>query len=204
LPRDDTDNQAASQVRRALGGDGAAEEWLARRSYEAGLRLASFSLGDRELAQDVGQEVAIRVLRSLSKLRDAERFDAWTYRICATEIKRAANKRGRQSWQPYEEAASELREDPLFPERLGERDWLVRGLAELSDRQRIVVGLRYVQDLDDREIAAAIGARRGTVRSLLSRAMAQLRQHAEALEEAEDGDSRAQARPTPKTKLEAV
>jgi len=204
LPRDDTDNQAANQVRRALGGDGAAEEWLARRSYEAGMRLASFSLGDRELAQDVGQEVAIRVLRSLPKLRDPERFDAWTYRICATEIKRAASRRGRQSWRPYEEAASELREDPLFPERLGERDWLVRGLAELSDRQRIAVGLRYVHDLDDREIAAAIGARRGTVRSLLSRALAQLRQHAEALEQAEDGDSGTHSRLAPKTKLEVV
>ncbi|HEX5609014.1 MAG TPA: sigma-70 family RNA polymerase sigma factor [Solirubrobacterales bacterium] len=201
---DGADNQAASQVRLALGGDRAAEEWLARRAYEAGLRLASFSLGDRELAQDVGQEVAIRVLRSLPKLREAERFDAWVYRICAAEIKRAASRRGRQSWQPYEEAASALREDPLFPQRLGERDWLLRGLAGLSDRQRIVVGLRYVHDLDDREIAAAIGARRGTVRSLLSRALAQLRQQAAQIAETEDAESRAQARPAPKTKLEAV
>jgi RNA polymerase sigma-70 factor, ECF subfamily len=203
LRRDETRNEVADQVRRALGGDGAAEEWLARRSYEAGLRLATFSLGDRELGQDVGQEVAIRVLRALPRLRDPESFDAWTYRICATEIKRAARKRKRQEWHAYGEAGSELREDPLFEQRLGERDWLVRGLAELSDRQRIVVGLRYVHDLDDREIAAAIGARRGTVRSLLSRGLAQLRRHAEAIGGTEEAGS-GQTRPASHSKLEVV
>jgi RNA polymerase sigma factor (sigma-70 family) len=82
--------------------------------------------------------VAIRVLANLPKLRDAERFDGWTYRI-----------------------------------------WLAQALAELSERQRLVLGLRFVFGLDDEEIAAAIGARRGTVRSLSSRALARLRRRAE-------------------------
>ncbi len=172
----------AAQVRRARDGDRSAQELLAHRVYETGLRLAAFSLGDRDLAQDVGQEAAIRALRSLGRLRDPARFEAWAYRICAGEIKRAAKKRSRHTWQPYEEATPQHGEEPVHPDLLAERDWLGPALARLTERQRLVVGLRYVHDLTDREIATVIRARRSTVRSLLSRALARLREHAEELE----------------------
>ncbi len=107
-------------------------------------------------------------------MRDADRFDAWTYRICGREIKRAAKRQRRQAVGEYG-VASEPQRDPDFPENLGARDWLSRVLPKLSDRQRLVLGLRYVYDLDDEEIATAIGARRGTVRSLASRGLAELR-----------------------------
>jgi DNA-directed RNA polymerase specialized sigma24 family protein len=71
----------SAQVRQARGGDRSAQELLARRVYEVGLRLAAFPLGDRDLAQDVGQEAAIRVLRSIGRLRDPARFDAWAFWI---------------------------------------------------------------------------------------------------------------------------
>jgi RNA polymerase sigma factor (sigma-70 family) len=171
------------QIFRAGRGDPEAREWIAARAYTAGLRLATFSLGDPTLAQDVGQEVAIRVLCGLPKLRDAARFDAWTYRICAGEIKRAAKKRQRHDWHSYDTLEHELRVEATFPQRAGDRDWLIRALAELSERQRLVLGLHYVYGLNDKEIAAAIRARRGTVRSLLSRALARLREQAESEEQ---------------------
>lgn len=179
---------------RALRDDRDAEEWIAERACTVGLRLATFSLGDRTLAQDVAQEVAIRVLAGLPKLRDAERFDAWTYRICAREIKRAARKRRRLETHEDTVVTADVEVGAGFVEQLGQRDWLTRALAELSDRQRLVLGLRYVYDLDDAEIAAAIGARRGTVRSLASRAITRLGERAEreansAMAEEEDSDN---------------
>lgn len=181
-PKVSDQDKVTARVFRANRGDREAREWIASRAYTAGLRLATFSLGDPSLAQDIGQEVAIRVLGGLPKLRDANRFDAWTYRICAGEIKRAAKKRQRHDWHPYDAVEHELQVEATFPQSLGERDWLVRALAQLSERQRLVLGLHYVYGLDDREIAAAIKARRGTVRSLLSRALARLREQAEAEE----------------------
>ncbi|MFL5834829.1 MAG: RNA polymerase sigma factor [Solirubrobacterales bacterium] len=181
-PQEQSSDAVAAQVLRARRGNRAAEEWIAHRAYAAGLRLATFSLGDVNLAQDVGQEVAIRALRGLPKLRDADRFDAWTYRICAAEIKRAAKKRKRHEWHPYEAVEHELQVEAAFPESLGERDWLVGALAQLSERQRLVLGLHYVYGLNDKEIAMAVRARRGTVRSLLSRGLARLREQAEVEE----------------------
>lgn len=172
-----------AHVVRANRGDQEARAWIAERAYTAGLRLAKFSLGDPSLAQDVGQEVAIRVLCSLPKLRDAGRFDAWTYRISAGEIKRAAKKRQRHDWRPYDTVEHELRVEATFPQSAGDRDWLARALTRLSERQRLVLGLHYVYGLNDKEIAAAIRARRGTVRSLLSRALSRLREQAEAEEQ---------------------
>ena len=191
-------DMVTARVFRANRGDREAREWIAGRAYTAGLRLATFSLGDPTLAQDVGQEVAIRVLRGLPKLRDARRFDAWTYRISAGEIKRAAKKRKRHDWHPYEAVEHELQVEATFPQSLGEREWLAGALAQLSERQRLVLGLRYVYGLNDKEIGAAIRARRGTVRSLLSRALAGLRELAEAEEsgggqEAAVGQSRREA-----------
>lgn len=169
-----------ARVLAALRGEKDAEEWIAHRAYTAGLRLATFSLSDPSLAQDVAQEVAIRVLAGLPKLRDADRFDAWTYRISAREIKRAAKNRQRQESREDDVQAVDVAHSPSFPDSLGERDWLTRALAELSQRQRLVLGLRYVFGLDDEEIGKAIGARRGTVRSLASRGIANLRRRAES------------------------
>ena len=52
-----------------------------------------------------------------------------------------------------------------------------RLLAGLPERQRTVVVLRFYLDLPDAEIASILHCREGTVRSLASRAMAELRRH---------------------------
>lgn len=58
---------------------------------------------------------------------------------------------------------------------LAERDALLRAFAVLSARERTAVVLRYYEGWEDAAIAEAVGCTRGTVRSLLSRAMAKLR-----------------------------
>lgn len=53
-------------------------------------------------------------------------------------------------------------------------------LAGLPERQRVAVVLRYFNDLPDDQIAEAIGCREATVRSLISRALAELRRRDQA------------------------
>ena len=54
-----------------------------------------------------------------------------------------------------------------------------RGLAKLPVKQQFALVLRYVHDLSDEEIAAALGCRPGTVHALLSRGRVALRRHIE-------------------------
>ncbi|MGZ4465597.1 MAG: sigma-70 family RNA polymerase sigma factor [Nocardioides sp.] len=56
--------------------------------------------------------------------------------------------------------------------------WLVEALATLSARQRTVLALRYVEDLDVRGIAVRMRCSDGTVKSLLSRGTSRLQEHA--------------------------
>jgi RNA polymerase sigma factor (sigma-70 family) len=66
---------------------------------------------------------------------------------------------------------------PVEPaDSVAEHDAMWRALAGISDRQRAVLVLRHYEGLDDGAIAAALGCRRSSVRSLATRGLAALRE----------------------------
>jgi RNA polymerase sigma factor (sigma-70 family) len=162
-------------------GDRMATEALARRACRLALRTSAAILQSREEASDVAQDVAVDVLRSLHRLRDPDAFDAWVHRITVRRTLRQLRHRRRA--QSIEIPLGRLAEsdEPKTPAvldreaALGARAVLAAALAELQPRQRIALALRYVHDLSDAEIAAALGCRQGTVHALLSRGRAALR-----------------------------
>jgi RNA polymerase sigma factor (sigma-70 family) len=154
-------------------GDAAAREQFARYVTRLALRTAAATLGGRDGADDVAQEVAITALQNLRRLRDPERLDAWVHRIAVRRTLDALARAQR----------SELLAEPPHgtvnlsesPESVASRLALRDALSALPPRQRIALALRYVHDLTDAEIADALGCRRGTANSLLSRGRALLR-----------------------------
>lgn len=161
-------------VARARQGDRLAESVLAQRAAARALQVAAVAMGDVHAARDVSQEVAVRVLRGLGGLRAPDRFDAWVYRIAVSEIRRAYRQRSRRAEVPIQETRASARGEGSANEMLFARAGLRAALAELSERERTALALRYVHDLGDEQIAKAMRCRPGTVRSLLSRARAKL------------------------------
>jgi RNA polymerase sigma-70 factor (ECF subfamily) len=178
----------AEQVRRFRGGDGDAVEPLARRALRMSLRTASALMRSREDAADVAQEVAVDVLGSLGKLRDPEAFDAWVHRITVRHAMRRLRKdrSTRRIQAPLalldEEGLREAIADGDIDSRLAARQALVGALSRLPVRQRVALALRYVHDLPDAEIAAALRCRVGTVHALLSRGRKSLREDRQLVE----------------------
>ena len=84
--------------------------------------------------------------------------------------------------RPVTELPDLVDPDADFARRLDDRDELRRLLDGLATRQRTALVLRYFHDLDDAGVADAMGCRVGTVRSLISRALATLRREHPALE----------------------
>ncbi len=167
-------------VWRHRGGDAAATEDLARRAARLALRTAAAIIGSREEAGDVAQDVAVDVLRSLEKLREPERFDAWTHRITVRHVQRRLRKRRRrrQAETPLSELDPRLEPAAVASDRdaqIAARQALATALAELPAKQRIALALRYVHDLPDAEIAAALRCSTGNVHALLSRGRSALR-----------------------------
>ncbi len=173
-------------VARCREGDRVAEGALAHRAARQALQLAAVAMGDVHAASDVSQEVAVRALRGLGGLRAPERFDAWVYRIAVSEIRRAYGRRQRRAEVSLNadadaDAGNDMPSGGTIIDDPGEalfaRAGLREALADLTVRERTALALRYVHDLGDQEIAAAMRCRPGTVRSLLSRARTRLSVH---------------------------
>jgi RNA polymerase sigma factor (sigma-70 family) len=167
----------AGAVRALQAGDWTdSAEVLARRACRLSLRTAAALTGNREEADEISQDVAVEVLRSIGKLRDPDSFDAWVHRITVRRAMRLLRRRrltGRTEIPLAliaEEGANGTAEDLVVL-----RATLGDAISRLPDRQRIAVALRYVHDLPHAEIAAALGCSVGTVDSLLSRARSTLR-----------------------------
>jgi len=176
------EKSSAEMVRRWRDGDPDANEALARGAMRLALRTAAALVESREEASDVAQEVAIDVLSSLEQLRDPEAFNAWVHRITVRRTLRRLKLRRRAVAAETPLALLDDSNQPPAPEGLDRdtvlaaRSALVAAFAELPPKQRLALALRYVHDLSDAEIAAALGCRTGTVHALLSRGRGALRQ----------------------------
>jgi len=166
----------AQTVSRAKVGDTAAVDALAQRALTLALRTSAATLGSREDAADVAQEVAIDVLQSLRSLRDPALFDAWVYRITARRALRfLQSRRGRSRAESQLDSLADHAQPAVeFGEAALVEQWTAtpairQALSELPPRQRLALALRYVAGLTDSEIAEVLGCRRGTACSLLSR-----------------------------------
>lgn len=161
------DGPDAADVVAAASGDVAAFERLVRAMQGPVWRYVVHLVGDHSLAEDVSQEVFIRVHRKLHTLRDPERFVPWllaTARNAAFDAGRYRKRRpvelvgDRDLWSP-EEA-----QDP----HLSLEVW--DALARLDEQLREAVVLVGMIGLTYQEAAEAIGVPEGTVKSRTFRA----------------------------------
>lgn len=179
-------------VDRFRGDDPYAAEVLARRATRLALRTAAALLESREEASDIAQDVAVDALRSLGKLRDPEAFDAWVHGITVRHALRRLKRRRRAREVETPLALITEAAEPTVPQDIdpdaviAARQALAISLSELPHKQRLSLVLRYVHDLSDAEIAAALACREGTVHALLSRGRQTLRRDAQLVEVALD------------------
>jgi RNA polymerase sigma-70 factor (sigma-E family) len=158
-----------------LNGEGARmtfEEFAAAR-LPALLRYAVMLTGDRELAQDVVQEVMIRAHGRWWRIRRADRPDLYVRRMVTNEFISTRRRRALRT-VPLEH----LTAGPVHPDHADaatDSDELWLRLADLPRQQRAVLVLRYYEGLPDTEIADVLGCSSGTVRGYASRALATLR-----------------------------
>lgn len=137
-------------------------------------RTAYLLTGNRAAAEDLVQETLVRLFRRRDWLLGADVPIAYARRSLTNQF---VNDRRRASSR--EIVLADLPESgqsqPDSAGEMAERDAMWRLLATLPDRQRAAIVLRFYDDLSDEDIAAALGARLGTVRSLISRGLAALR-----------------------------
>lgn len=165
-------------IRRTLDGDVHAYELLVKRHKSMALRTAYLIAGPD--GEDAAQEAFINAYRSLRRFKAGSPFRPWLLRIVRNEALnkrrstgrrevlalRAGENRQRADAAPSAESAVLARE---------ERAEMIGALNRLSEKDRLLIGWRYLLDLTEEEMSRAMRAPRGTVKSRLSRAMSRLR-----------------------------
>jgi RNA polymerase sigma-70 factor (ECF subfamily) len=161
-------------VERAMRGDEEAFDQLVGRIGDGLHSVARRILRDTTLAQDATQQALLDAWRNLPRLRDPDRFEAWTYRLlvnaCHAEARRERRQSGNLRLLP--------RDEPTVSDsaaRIANREQLDHAFRRLSVEHRTVVVLVHYLGQTHAEAATTMGTPVGTARSRLHYALQQLR-----------------------------
>ena len=170
----------AELVARAKKGDAAAYEELVRAHQAIAFRTAYLLAGDETDAQEAAQDAFVKAYRALGRFRAGAPFRPWLLSIVANEARNRRRSAGRRQALALRAAADAAPGDAApSPEAAvvsaERRQELLAALGRLGADHRDVLACRYLLELSEEETAAALGLRRGTVKSRLARALERLR-----------------------------
>jgi RNA polymerase sigma factor (sigma-70 family) len=157
---------------------------LVREHQGIAFRTAYVITGSAADAEEVVQDAFVKAYRARVRFRSGAPFRPWLLAIVANEARnrrRAAGRRAGLALRAAEQAERSAGSAGASPETLvlagARRETLLAALAALDERDRAVLTCRYLLALSEEETAAALGCRRGTVKSRTSRALERLRAH---------------------------
>lgn len=166
--------QTVALILRGRRGDRRALEELIGR-YQARINRFVFSkTGDRCQGEDLCQAIFVKMVLGLPRLRDAQRFEPWLFRIaqnaCRDHLReRAGWRRLFVSWEPAFDVPTEL---ALFSEREAE---VARGMERMPEQQRHLLKLSLDEARSYEELARLVNASVPAVKSRLHRARENLK-----------------------------
>lgn len=149
-------------------------------------RFILASLRDEDAANTLTQDCFFKAYKALASFRGECSLDTWLLKIAANLVRDYARNRRLQFWRrthatarPFEEVESALSDKSKSAEARAVVNEQIKAVwlaaEELSERQRTVFLLRFVEDMDLLEIAAATGLKEGTVKVHLFRALQAVR-----------------------------
>lgn len=172
------DTQTA--IRRLKRGDIGGLETLAKRYQVRAVRTAFLILQDEHAAQDVVQDVLLKLYRDIRHFDESRPFEPYLLRsVVHAALNRARRERRFTSLDGDPTLAERLLAGDASPESLAEAraraEEILAALAQLSPRQRAAIVQRYYLEMSEKEMAERLNAAPGTVKWLLNAARARLR-----------------------------
>ncbi len=177
--REDDTPDSPPLLARLRAGEALAFEELVRTYQHRVFGVALRMLGNGAEAEEVAQEVFLRVHRSIAGFRGDAKLSTWLYRItsrlCLNRLASGERRMARRGEETLMRLANGHADAATRLERGELEAALHRAIAELPDERRIVVVLRDLEGLSYEEIALVLELEPGTVRSRLHRARMDLK-----------------------------
>ena len=164
-------------VERCRRGEEAAFQELVDRYKDLVFAVIARTVQDRTRAEDLAQDVFLRVHRGLPYFRGEARLSTWLYRIVANVCAEPRNRQAPQVSLDDERTSKSVR--PAAADRhasdLELSDRLEKAIARLPANQRLLIAAHYLQGVRYEDLADALRLPLGTVKTHLYRAKQQLR-----------------------------
>lgn len=187
-PASDPDRELVTRCQKKHPG---AFEELVRRYQDRVFNLCFRFLREREVSEEIAQDVFVAVYKHIEGFKGDSKFSTWLFRVVANHCHNKSKylRRRRHKLQdsldaPIEsedgDMKRELPDDPdRSPEELARRramnEMIQAAIGELDEDHRVIVLLRDVEDMSYEEIGEILGLPEGTVKSRLHRARNELR-----------------------------
>ena len=180
-------------IQRILAGDETAFAELVNKYQKPVHTLAWRKIGDFHIAEDLTQEVFLKVYQSLHILKDPNQFSGWLYvitaNLCATWLRKK-----RIQTQPLEDTALTMTQRDAYSRHVVEeqtktaaesqREVVKKLLAKLKESERTVMTLHYLGEMTVAEISRFLGVSASTIKSRLRRARNRLKEEEPMIREA--------------------
>jgi RNA polymerase sigma-70 factor (ECF subfamily) len=172
-------------VKASLDGDKQAFGLIVNRYQKMVARTVKGMLGDSAFAEDVGQEVFIKLYYSLSEFRGEAKLSTYIQKIAINLTLNEIKRRKRFLSMFSQKGNNDMHEieiaDHDTEERKEAKEIVTKALLAMDPKFRIIVSMRMLQGYSTKETAEILQLPLGTVLSRLSRAQEQLRNILEKL-----------------------
>ncbi|MBW2487265.1 MAG: RNA polymerase sigma factor [Deltaproteobacteria bacterium] len=185
----DTEPQLTQLVEKARDGNRLAFDQLIDRYQGDIYRMIYYRIHRQMDAEDLTQDVFVRAYRSISRLREPQRFRSWLYTIAVNRVNDfLRKKRVRSIFKSSDEGpeiqpeADHRRENPEALEQVLKEDFwrqVGRIAKKLSKMEREVFMLRFMDDLNISEIAQILKKSESTIKTHLYRALTKFKKEKE-------------------------
>lgn len=133
--------------------------------------------GDRALADDITQQIFLKLFTAIRQFRGDSEFTTWLYRLVVNAC--LDERRRRRRLLPWGELVAMKKPGERKPQekqyaRLEISEAVQAAIGELKPKFRLPILLKYIEGLSYDEIASVMGCSKGTVASRLNRGHSQL------------------------------
>jgi len=164
-------------IRRAQERDPVALTQLYEENFDRIYRYIVLKIGDRTEAEDMTQQVFLKVLQSISSYKwKGMPFSSWLYRIAHNQIVDYLRKKSRRATVPLDDSFVDGGGNPTHQaERKLQIEEIAIAARKLTKAQQEVISLRFAGELSIAEVSQAMGKSIGAVKALQHSAIAALR-----------------------------
>lgn len=170
-----TEDEDYALVRRFIDGDQAAFKTLVMKHKDKVRNLVFLTIGNREIVDDISQDVFISVFNKIDTFRFESLFTTWLYRITVNKCKDHLRKiKLRSIFVPMDQN-DEPSNYKNTSEYLDTTELVQKTIARLPDKLRLPLIMREIDGLSYKEIADSMQCEVGTIKSRIFRARESLK-----------------------------